>query len=1293
MNSIIRMACINYELQRDVAIDNCIRNILDDINSLRRVFGYEDPLMLYALEEAKDACRLMRILYLCGRKLGKGLVHFDSAFCTLEESIHKHSLEIQSVCLTLMETSDVFLTFRDNNVSLYNWVLRFLGQQEDAILGELVELHQVLSNVSLETFPNSDIELGDLLIIIDSLLDLCCPFLSTTDMKECLKFLKNFIRFVRLQGLGGKQMGGLLILARGLLVDVACFISWRIGHERHDNYEASKWSNIDELVNRIEPLESHVCEIYVRALQETSELSSSSNHLAPLDQFTALVLADFVDSLVFLLWQYLFRGTGYKYIFDNQVRRLYMGLRLLRTTLRKQVDKANESLETRHGLIGVWICEAGVTICYLFQGEKDRKTLYDKVELFSLDFLYLEKEEEVGPRCQLTSSAFPQTNFLGFLDSLLEKMKSSREAVNIASTKNEFNIIQDNLAYLRSFLVNVVGQNDQTGNLQALLSRIATVAYKTEFVLDSLVVGDTCQSFTLLIDSIASETKLIKTEALGSSPRKGRMIEFQRADTINNRKLSTSKIPEFDEPIVGLHDESQKIIERLIRGSKNLDVVSIVGMAGLGKTTLARKVYRDPSITIYFQVQIWCTISQVWNKRSLLLEILNNLGQKSVDMLSKMSEYDLGDTLRRYLKGKRYLVILDDVWDAELWSSLRISFPCDSTGSRILVTTRSENVALQIRQESKSHTLRFLTETESWELFQTKMCFEGGFPQQLITRGKAIATCCKGLPLMIVVVAGILSNMEPSAWEEIEECLKKGNLRATDECKEILELSYRHLPDYLKPCFLYFGAYKEDQNVRVCELLWLWIAEGFVKKTEKECEESVAESYLMELIQRNLVMVAERGSRGKVTTCVLHDLLHDLCREKGEQERFLHQTDFHELGVSPPSVMLYRLHVKPGKVEEFADSLLTFPYLRTLLIDDDSKKSQAAQWHGILYNFCQSRLLRIFVLNGNFEFSFFPSAIQLLGHLRYLAFALDQSVSIPPSIDSLSNLETLIVRGQNDILLPNSVWNMIKLRHMKAWLWELPMENPKHLSSLLNLHTLSRVTFSHGQTMEEVIRKLPNVRRLNCTLSLKEEEDGTLKSFTLDFLSQLESLTISRHWDDKCMYHFQFPPNLKKLTLHGLELPWSELSVIDRLPNLEVLKLLGQSFTGKTWHVGEEGTFPKLRFLKLECLDLVRWTMNSEDNVPCLEMLLLKRCEELEELPTDLAQSSTLQMIEVISCHLAANSMKEIEEIKTELGNDDLKIHYAESAPSESYSSEDETGLCIRPIEDAALIEVVEEEQ
>ncbi|CAI9099100.1 OLC1v1035871C1 [Oldenlandia corymbosa var. corymbosa] len=511
---------------------------------------------------------------------------------------------------------------------------------------------------------------------------------------------------------------------------------------------------------------------------------------------------------------------------------------------------------------------------------------------------------------------------------------------------------------------------------------------------------------------------------------------------------------------------------------------------------------------------------------------------------------------------------------------------------------------------------------------------------------------------MILVVVGILSDMEPDSWEEVEESLNKGNTSITNQWIETLELSYRHLPEPLKCCFLYCGAFGEDQQIPARKLVWLWIAEELVvEKDGREHLEDVAEDYLKELINRNLVMIAKKGSADRVKTCVLHDLLHNFCILKANEECFLHHLPSHDLGKSIEPNMIYRLSVHYRKVEDLVDSRLIYSRLRSLLLDADFGGGCDDAFYSKIF---QSRLLRVLEMTVARECYVIPTVILPLVHLKYLALrSFSTKFIIPPSFSQLANLETFIFYGFGgvylEIELPNTLGSMIKLKDLytRHAQWVLPPDNPEHLSNLKNLRNLSSVTFSSLQTMTELIRNFANIRKLKCDLDLDEEQHVNLEIVRLDFLTQLESLKFYCGPLDR---PFQFPQKLKRLSLLGLELPWSKISAIHKLPNLEVLKLQSHSFLGDEWDIlEEEETFPNLRFLKLEELDLRKW-MASNDNFPCLKKLVLSWCDKLVELPTCLAESATLEMIEVCRCTVATESLKQIHEIKEKYGIENLKI-------------------------------------
>ncbi|CAI9100967.1 OLC1v1038164C1 [Oldenlandia corymbosa var. corymbosa] len=1237
-----------------MAIDNCVQTGLDLLDSMYSRFP---ELESSQLGDLKVLLRFLRTFYMCGKKWGKGH-RCESILLRIEETIREHAQKFQSPDLLLDHVQ--------------KWVSEFLNYIRQSFLPEMEQLYRIFSQTSLSS-PHQEVVV-QMVDIIDSLFQNFRDLLQNRDfgtdstgpiedLEEYVRFLKNFILFATSRGIEPRKMEDQLTHIPGFLLNAARFTLMSLSN---DDYR-KMWHNVYQLTEMIKPVEPHVCGIYVGILQEAWAMSeSSSRHLTLESRRSTKVEEDFVDSLQFLLWQLLFFfSSSYSDVFNHQLQKLYEQLTFLKTILRE-----NFSEETQVHT-GALICEVGALICNLFPKENEGG-LVEKFTELEEKFKLIRAEQGSLKFQPIPASIFPRTNVLGFIDSLTEKIASvspHKADSSIAPlAKNTLQTLYDDLVLLRSFLLHLLEQHHQNGQLQALQSRITAIAYETEFFLDSLVHGDAPQRSVMLLNSITEEIKIIMAEASLSIHNRRPAAGITK--TSSRTMPLTNKIPVYNayESVVGMEDEARHVIARLLRGTKMLDVVSIVGMAGLGKTTLAKKVYRYISIRYHFPVHSWCLVSQVYNRRALLLQILGDLDElEAGNRHSDMNEQQLSLKLYSCLKGKRYLIVLDDVWDIAAWNSLGGSFPNDANGSRILLTSRSESVALQVKADSEPHRLRSLTDDESWELLRMNLVLEEGCPTEQIERLKTIASYCKGLPLMILAVAGTLSNMNWNTWEEVEESLKVGGFSSTTQgLMDTLELSYNHLPDYLKPCFLYLGTFKEHQEVHVRELIRLLIAEGFVETGERKSLEDTAESYLLDLIDRNLVMVAKRGSRNRVKSCILHDLLYDFCKVKCKEEQFLHIShggDKLDTSSIEPS-MLYRLCVEGGRVEEFAESRLICPRLRSFLVVADLERRNERDGYNLWSKLVQSRLLRVLDVRRITTGPFFPRVIESLVHLRYLALSVvieGTKLTVPSTIGTLSYLMTFVVQASRPlcILLPDTVWNMEKLRHLcvigASARWVFPKVNLEDTPSLHNLETLSMVEFSCDGTIEKLMKKFPNIRRLKYNLVRAGACIGhCCPILAPDFMSHLESLTIHSYHRGFHGLHFQFPMNLKKLVLKTFQLPWSKISAIDRLPNLEVLKLLDNAFTGEIWAV-DEVAFPRLRFLKLADLDFAVWRIDSEDNFPCLEELVLEGCPHLEEVPYYIAECS-LQKIEVYDCESAVGSIRQLEELQREIGNEDFEV-------------------------------------
>ncbi|CDP04754.1 unnamed protein product [Coffea canephora] len=821
----------------------------------------------------------------------------------------------------------------------------------------------------------------------------------------------------------------------------------------------------------------------------------------------------------------------------------------------------------------------------------------------------------------------------------------------LAELIQTYQTVQKDLEFLRFFLEMTEDQRNQNEELQAIWSRVVEVVYRAELEIDWTLVG---RDWTL----VAGDINLLKSEAQVIYDSISCGDEIKRPNETVTLVPSQVTATTYNQDLVGFQEEVEAITCRLTSRLTKLDVVSIVGMPGLGKTTLANAVYTSPSVMSHFHIRGWCTVSQEYSNHNLLVQILSSINSGNPNQYLEMNEGDLAIKLKQDLLKNRYLLVLDDLWGIEAWNFLEKLLPDDAKGSRILITSRLQNLSLA---DSKAHSLRYLSEEESWELMQKKLVGKEGHLAKLSGVGFQIAKSCGGLPLTIVLVAGILAATAEDRLEKVAESLTSSSVLEDKSCMKTLDLSYSHLSGDLKPCFLYFSAFQEDENIPVRRLLWLWISERFVQKTEGKSLEDAANDFLKDLVDRSLVMVSKHRTMGGAKACRIHDLVHEFCVKKAKEENFLHIVrrgkDLSCLtDLSKPVRRVCDQNASNSKILEI---MPPFPELRGLLLFKNSGLMPKKKDLG-------SKVLEVLDL-GNLVFdAHFPMEVVALVDLRYLALHIGGIESVPSAIGNLERLQTFLVRGNSrNTLLPETIWNIKTLRHLcttsSSYGFTFPVENLDQLDTLTvatdRLDQLDALTLAidpNSQSLQKILAKVPSIRRLKCFSEEVARNCDTNLAF--DCLSQLESLSLHRFGGCR----FEFPLSLKKLTLSSNRQPWSEISTIGNLPNLEALKLLHDSFVGEKWEMKEK-EFPKLQVLKLFGLDFRSWTATpdatSDDHFPLLKNLVVQYCEELEELPDCLGECTTFEMIQVSWCRKSVvASVKQIQNDLVDKGIQVLKI-------------------------------------
>ncbi|XP_074275981.1 disease resistance protein RPM1-like [Silene latifolia] len=866
------------------------------------------------------------------------------------------------------------------------------------------------------------------------------------------------------------------------------------------------------------------------------------------------------------------------------------------------------------------------------------------------------------------------------IDKLLQI--ANTEADLVGSLPGEIKSISRELQSIKAILKDAEKKAEDDDGIKVWVSQVREVAYQIEDALDDYLflkhervnqpvtpprscfnlfrVGQCFFQHRTKHDLVIT-IKMIREE-IGEINRRRERYEFMTTERVHPEHTSSWQdicaLYVDDSELVGIEEPKNEV--RRLLGQNAL--VALVGMGGLGKSTLARKLYNQ--VRRRFHIYAWVTVSRSYSVvdvlRSIYKQFLesaqedSNWVQLDDSLQNRMS---ITEKLRSYLHESeyRYLVVLDDVWEeGSLLSCIKAALPAINDGSRLLMTTRDEDVASSwtTKLMGNIYQLKPLPDQEAWGLFCKKMFGNGGCPEELGSLASDIVRKCDGLPLTIVAVAGLLSTKrrDCSEWKKLCDTLgpefaKNRHLKSSTR---ILLLSYDELPYYLKPCFLYFGMFPEDYAIDCMRLVRLWIAEGFIESCRGITLEEVALEYLTALVQRNLVQVLGRDVTGRCRSFRVHDVLREIILSKLEESGFSQ--------VMAKDKFLVNTHFRRLSIHYCFDKSLqacsTTCNIRSVLVFDNED----------ITSFLTSSQLKIFrflrVLDlQDASIYAIPEEVGDLRNLQLLSLRNTKVGTLPTSVGHLWNLQTLDLKSSYVSEIPSEAKSLQKLRHLLGYRSE---PGPYAFSTaatkipvgvLVNLLELQKLAFIDG-SQKSLIIELRNLKQLTrLGIAGLTSDNGDDLCHAIKEMEHLRSLTIISTRSDEVLkvQNINQPPrflerlylvgaleklpnwitglnNLAKLALRYSRLQNDPAERLQELPNLIELDLY-EAYDGTKLDFGMHG-FRKLKVLRLFSLCNLK---SIQGALPTLQNFRYRLCQQLVQVPPhiepylDLAISNLLR--------------------------------------------------------------------
>uniref|UniRef100_A0A0E0A896 Uncharacterized protein n=1 Tax=Oryza glumipatula TaxID=40148 RepID=A0A0E0A896_9ORYZ len=874
----------------------------------------------------------------------------------------------------------------------------------------------------------------------------------------------------------------------------------------------------------------------------------------------------------------------------------------------------------------------------------------------------------------------------------------------LIGVNKEIWFIKDELKTMQAFLMTAEEMEKKPRLLKAWVEQVRDLSFDIEDCLAEFMVHVGSKSLSQQLmklkhrHRIAIQIRDLKSRVEEVSDRNSRYSlispNTDEHDTLRDefRYWSAKNIDEAE--LVGFDDAKESILNLIdVHANHGLaKVIFVVGMGGLGKTSLVKKVYHSINIVNNFSCRAWVTVSQSFVRTELLRGLIKQLlggdsenehfkGLQSMQRNEKVE--DLVEDLKQGLKEKRYFVVLDDMWsiDALNWLNESVFPDSNNGGSRIIVTTRDASIIQNCAYPSYLYRLEPLKTDDAKQLLLRK----SNKSYEDIKRGKAekvfdrILERCGGLPLALVAIGAVLRTKCIEDWEKLSLQLSSGlkTKSSLEEMTRVITLSYTHLPSHLKPCFLYLSIFPEDFPIKRRCMVNRWIAEGFVDAKFGMAMEDVGNSYFDELINRSMIQPCRFYSHGVVQSCVLHDIMRDIAISISAEENFVFMTKGFVSGIPPENIR----HLS---IDGRQDSYLSFDlsHVRSLSFFYNPKEQLAS--------LCSPQLRMLRVLDLEFSLCRVTqndiSNIGSFCHLRYLSVKKGSYIyHIPRSIRKLQGLQTLNLKRSLITKVTAEVTELRSLRSLRCSTlgvyshFEFTTRDPKKslvttmklpliLPHLISGDKSSEMvaefrkglsscwTHSNGVSVPKGIGSLKELQILELVDIARSNKKAVHE---LGELTQLKKLGVAGVTERNVNYLCEALQKLSSLCSLRVEAkPFRGLHMLEQLasppPFLHTLKLKGSLHEIPSW-VGKleklvkvQLVFTKLKDTEsiqvlgelpgLKCLRLILNAYIGKELVLChgkfrgLKTLRLDSLEELRKVTFEERTSPKLETITIQDC-------------------------------------------------------------